>query len=609
MKNLRRGEATTIVLIGSLIILGISAIASNLLLQKKQVIKSKASEQSCTNGWFCYDECASQEVVNLFTGAYGNEGKLRWMQEKANNLGSNGWYCLGECASPEVIDIFGGDRERWMSEKAENEFNQTGVRQQCADTPVNYSYQPPSQFESPPSNPELEQENIEFTGRVSGRKFACAYSEEINNDTVCFGGKPENPNLQSGLNQNCVWDNGASEEVCCPGVTNCGMYPTPTIRVLPTSTPVQKITPTLKVPSPTAKSVAQPTSIPTPTQIVKAGTNNLGGADSFTGCMYGEGQYQTGYKFCLNNILYECLGNYDWSTEDCSNNNQVCNSGVDSCTVRTIPTPTQTPIPTSTPVPTRTPTPTQIPTSTPLPSPTPQPQQPAVSGSVILDPGHGSPDLDPKEGKTPEGTLNLKIARKVKELLARKGISALLTHEKNTGILIGNTPTQKHYDEFQKRARRINELARQTGAKLFVSIHFDSSPYGSRGPAAYYNAERSFSNNNYTIAKTITSTISLRTFDPFFKRGSFDQYGVGLDKYAGGCCGPLYLLGPKGQRTIAEIPESEIIEPTEIPGILVEYFSNSIPYDSIMNNNELSDAISKGYCDGIASYLINQTCD
>lgn len=524
MRNFQKGEIATIVIFGSLIVLGVSALISSFFMKDKLTINSKANETNCSSGWFCYDECADQSVINLFTSAYGNEGKIRWMEEKANNLGENGWYCLGECASQSVIDVFGRDKQRWMSEKLNNEYNATGVQQQCTDVPVGNgqsSPQEPQPQETQPQATVAPQQQSTFTGRLTGRKFSCAFSEEQNGATICYGGKPTNPNLQTGLNQNCEWNDNISEEVCCPGTTNCSMI---------TATPI----PT-RITYPTAL----PTSIRIPTQIP---------------------------------------------------------------TLRII-TPTLTQIPTTILRPTSSPTLIQWPTSTPIPTPTnipiPTLEQTNQVNAVILDPGHGSPDIDPKEGKSPEGALNLKIAQRTRAFLAQRNVTALLTHERNTGPLTGNNSTQLHYDEFHIRAHRINELARQSGARLFVSIHFDSSPYGSRGPSAYYNNERNFSNLNLDIAKTITSTISLNTGDPLFRTG------IQLDKYAGGCCGPLYLLGPKGKRTIEDIPESEIIEATEIPGALVEYFPNGVSYDNIKNNDQWVDRIAKGYADGIVLYLQN----
>lgn len=234
--------------------------------------------------------------------------------------------------------------------------------------------------------------------------------------------------------------------------------------------------------------------------------------------------------------------------------------------------------------------PTSMPTATPTP---------AAIGAVILDPGHGNPDLDPQEGKTPEGALNLVIAEKTRQFLAEEGITAYLTHTQNLGI-------KSHYADLQKRVDIINDLSQSTGAKLFVAIHFDSSDYGFKGPRSYFNTKRTFSNLNQKLAEIVSAAMSKRTSSA--TTGRIGQSDISEDIHAGGCCGPLYVLGPQGVRTIETKPESEIQRASQIPGILSEYFSNGLSYDSIKNNTELVEQISKGYCDGILLYLADKTC-
>ncbi len=86
-----------------------------------------------------------------------------------------------------------------------------------------------------------------FVGKITGRRFSCAYSEldrEDPNKTNCFGGVAENPDQPSGFNQNCVWDPADSEPVPCPGVEDELSASEQTIETIPS--PSSTIIPTAK---------------------------------------------------------------------------------------------------------------------------------------------------------------------------------------------------------------------------------------------------------------------------------------------------------------------------------------------------------------------------
>lgn|GEM_PF-6148014 len=71
-----------------------------------------------------------------------------------------------------------------------------------------------------------------FIGKITRRKFDCAYSEldrENPNKTNCFGGVAKDATQPSGFNQNCVWDPGSSEPVPCPGIEETLPIQSPTL--------------------------------------------------------------------------------------------------------------------------------------------------------------------------------------------------------------------------------------------------------------------------------------------------------------------------------------------------------------------------------------------
>ncbi|MBI3485837.1 N-acetylmuramoyl-L-alanine amidase [Candidatus Daviesbacteria bacterium] len=228
-----------------------------------------------------------------------------------------------------------------------------------------------------------------------------------------------------------------------------------------------------------------------------------------------------------------------------------------------------------------------------------------TAASVVLDPGHGCPDYDTQQGKTPEGCLNLNVAQKAQSLLSQKGINAQLTWDKSNPI----TPPD-HYDNLQSRVDRINNVG---GAKLFTSIHFDCTS-SSAGPDSYYDNQRPFALANQKLAELISSSISKDT-------GGGGGANIGLDTTygLGGGSGPLYILGPQGVATNPEgAPTTSIIKrSSNIPGILNEYFTGqSCPvsgdptsyYNQISQNTSLVDQIAQGYADGIVACLNDPSC-
>lgn len=89
---------------------------------------------------------------------------------------------------------------------------------------------------------------------------------------------------------------------------------------------------------------------------------------------------------------------------------------------------------------------------------------------VIIDVGHGGSDPG-KIGvnKALEKDINLSVAKKVKTVLEGKGISVLLTREKDEGLASGSGSNKK-VEDMKARVKLINEVK----PKLTVSIHQNS---------------------------------------------------------------------------------------------------------------------------------------
>lgn len=81
-------------------------------------------------------------------------------------------------------------------------------------------------------------------------------------------------------------------------------------------------------------------------------------------------------------------------------------------------------------------------------------------GLICLDPGHGGKDTGKRDGKRLEKEYTLSLARELASHLRKAGYKVFLTRSWDT------------YVELDERA----EIARQRGADLFISLHFNAAP-------------------------------------------------------------------------------------------------------------------------------------
>jgi N-acetylmuramoyl-L-alanine amidase len=105
--------------------------------------------------------------------------------------------------------------------------------------------------------------------------------------------------------------------------------------------------------------------------------------------------------------------------------------------------------------------------------------------TIILDPGHGGKDPGNQEGRRQEKQYTLQLAKDVRDLLTKAGFKVLLTRNSDTYIVPESRPL----------------IARQRGADLLVSLHFNSAdgPGGSavRGAEVYcLTAANAYSTND-----------------------------------------------------------------------------------------------------------------
>lgn len=158
-------------------------------------------------------------------------------------------------------------------------------------------------------------------------------------------------------------------------------------------------------------------------------------------------------------------------------------------------------------------------TYVPVPAPSHKPSRGRLSGTVVIDAGHGGKDPGAKSVLGfYEKDINLSVARKVAWTLEQKGLRVKMTR------------TDDYYPELEERAAIANRL----NADLFVSIHADSFPKSSRRGYTVYVAKAASSSSRQaarSIARTMSGT-------------GLNSFGVQTANYhvLTGTCGPAVLV-------------------------------------------------------------------
>jgi N-acetylmuramoyl-L-alanine amidase len=177
-----------------------------------------------------------------------------------------------------------------------------------------------------------------------------------------------------------------------------------------------------------------------------------------------------------------------------------------------------------------------------------------LSGTVVIDPGHGGDDPGAISVKGfYEKTVNLSVARKVAARLRQCGLRVVMTRDSDRFV------------ELERRA----EIANQYRADLFVSIHADSSMTGTeKGYSVYVARQASYASQK--VARAIAK--NLHSVSP-------DGNGIKQADY-------------------------RVLVKTQMPAVLVEmgYISNHGEASLIATDafqNRIAEAISAGICETI----------
>ncbi len=177
-----------------------------------------------------------------------------------------------------------------------------------------------------------------------------------------------------------------------------------------------------------------------------------------------------------------------------------------------------------------------------------------VSGTVVIDPGHGGKDpgaISPRGFY--EKKVNLQVAQKLAYRLKKRGIKVIMTRNGD------------YYVELNERA----QIANRNNADLFVSIHADSNFDRSMQGFSVFVA-RGASANSQKVARAISKHMS-----------KISPHGNGIRR-----------------------ADYRVLVKTKMPAVLVEmgFISNHTEAGMIATDgfqNKVADAITVGICDVI----------
>lgn len=102
---------------------------------------------------------------------------------------------------------------------------------------------------------------------------------------------------------------------------------------------------------------------------------------------------------------------------------------------------------------------------------------------ILIDPGHGGEDAGASANGVSEKDINLNVAKKLRDFAESKGDRAVMTREEDVSICEGKF---KKAEDLRKR----REMAKESGADIFVSIHMNKFPQEKyKGAQVFYSAE------------------------------------------------------------------------------------------------------------------------
>jgi len=195
---------------------------------------------------------------------------------------------------------------------------------------------------------------------------------------------------------------------------------------------------------------------------------------------------------------------------------------------------------------------------------------PITNKTIIVDAGHGG--IDPgsmtDDQSVKEKDVNLKITKKVKELLEASGAMVILTRNDDTSLYteqVGKTIRQKYNENLKNRKKIIQE----SSADMFISIHLNKFQ-----ESKYYGAQ---------------------TFYPKEDDKQLATYIQGELKR---------VVDKTNNRKIKSTNDIYLIKDNEIPSTLIECgFLSNDKEAKLLNDEEYQDQIAWAIYVGIQKYF------
>lgn len=186
--------------------------------------------------------------------------------------------------------------------------------------------------------------------------------------------------------------------------------------------------------------------------------------------------------------------------------------------------------------------------------------------TIIIDPGHGSPDGGAVGKNSIESELNISISHKLKQELEERGFNVIMTRSDENGL------NKKKKTDMNMRL----DIMKNTPSDMFVSIHmnkFNKEKY--RGAQVFYSS-------NF-----IQSTLLAQLIMDEIKK-----------------------IDPKNQsRDIKEAERSLfLMKNATVPAVIVECgFLSNYEEEKLLMEDKYQSRIASAICDGIMKYYENIT--
>jgi N-acetylmuramoyl-L-alanine amidase len=219
---------------------------------------------------------------------------------------------------------------------------------------------------------------------------------------------------------------------------------------------------------------------------------------------------------------------------------------------------------------------------------------------VVLDPGHGGPEVGAAGAGLAEKDVNLRIARTLKAMLEEDGMVVVLTREgdgrasfpvPDADLRQPTTPTRM---DLQARI----DIANAARADVFISIHNNGSPDpGQSGTEVWWDGRRPWAAYNRALAEQVLGALvaAIRGAGyPVVNRGLQEDSNF---RVRGGRSFPIFVLGPPRAGAVTT-------RATRMPAVLGETLFLSNPADAQqLTRDEMLTAIARGYREGLRRYF------